>query len=158
MIRSWMVIGGVMLGLAFALGSVTTSRGRGWFRRLRRPDWLTFEKFIPVIWTTVFTCAAWSAYIIWEREPGTSRTWGLMAIYLLLEVVTLLYTPLMLGARRIRVGLWLGAAGLVVAIALFIMLLPLSRPAAWLLLPYLIWSPIGTYTTWEMMQLNPEEA
>jgi tryptophan-rich sensory protein len=25
-----------------------------------------------------------------------------------------------------------------------------------LLVPYVIWSPIGTYTTWEMMQLNPE--
>ncbi|HEY9813633.1 MAG TPA: TspO protein, partial [Candidatus Sericytochromatia bacterium] len=27
-----------------------------------------------------------------------------------------------------------------------------------LLLPYVIWSPIGTYTTWEMMKLNPNDA
>ncbi|HBK65220.1 MAG TPA: TspO protein, partial [Cyanobacteria bacterium UBA11166] len=26
-----------------------------------------------------------------------------------------------------------------------------------LLLPYIIWSPIGTYTTWAMIALNPED-
>ncbi|MDY6803848.1 MAG: TspO protein, partial [Cyanobacteriota bacterium] len=26
------------------------------------------------------------------------------------------------------------------------------------LLPYVLWSPIGTYTTWQMTSLNPEDA
>ncbi|MDP5339611.1 MAG: TspO protein, partial [Nodularia sp. (in: cyanobacteria)] len=27
-----------------------------------------------------------------------------------------------------------------------------------LLVPYLLWSPIGTYTTWKMISLNPQDA
>lgn len=157
MIKSWMVIGGVALVLAIALGSLVPPKGVQWFRRLRRPDWLTFEKAIPIIWTTVFVCGAWSAYTIWEQDPGSPRTWLLMAAYLLLEIVTLLYSPLMLWTRHIKVGLVFGSAGLVIAIALALAVLPLSGVAALLLLPYLIWSPIGTYTTWVMMQLNPTE-
>jgi len=36
--------------------------------------------------------------------------------------------------------------------------LPISQTAALLLLPYVIWGAIGTYTTWEMIDLNPEAA
>ncbi|HEY9667829.1 MAG TPA: tryptophan-rich sensory protein [Coleofasciculaceae cyanobacterium] len=35
---------------------------------------------------------------------------------------------------------------------------PISGLAALLLLPYVIWSPIGTYTTTQMIELNPDAA
>lgn len=155
MLKSWMVIGAIAFGLAIAIGSLTTSRGAQWFRRLRRPDWLTIEWAIPLIWTTIFTCGAISASRVWDTDPGTSRTWGLMAAYLVLELITLAYTPVMLWFRRLRVGVWIGGTGLVVAIALTLIVFPISRPAAYLLVPYLLWSPIGTYVTWDMMRLNP---
>jgi tryptophan-rich sensory protein len=33
-------------------------------------------------------------------------------------------------------------------------LLPISRPAALLLVPYLLWSPVGTFVTYRMERLN----
>lgn len=158
MIPSWVVIGGIALGLAIAIGSLTSQQGAQWFRRLERPDWLTFERAIPFIWTVVFTCGAISASFIWDYAPGARTTWLLMGGYLLLELVTLAYTPAMLTVRRLRVGLWIGALGVVLAIALSFFVFPRSRPAGYLLLPYLLWSPIGTYVTWQMMQLNPSDA
>ncbi|MBD1911062.1 MULTISPECIES: TspO/MBR family protein [unclassified Leptolyngbya] len=155
MLKSWMVIGVITFGLAIALGSLVSPRGTQWFRRLRRPDWLTFEWAIPLIWTTIFTCGAISASQVWDTEPGSSRTWGLMALYLVLELVTLAYTPVMLWLRRLRVGVWIGATGFVVAIVLTLIVLPIASSAAYLLVPYLLWSPIGTYVTWDMMRLNP---
>jgi translocator protein len=35
---------------------------------------------------------------------------------------------------------------------------PISGLGALLLLPYLVWSPIGTYTTGRMIDLNPMDA
>jgi tryptophan-rich sensory protein len=29
-----------------------------------------------------------------------------------------------------------------------------SAAAAWLLVPYLLWSPVGTLVTWQMQRLN----
>ncbi len=147
-----MVIGGVTLLVALAANFITP-RDVQWFKRLRRPNWLTFEAAIPIIWTVVFVCGAWSAYIVWEN----TRNWLLMGFYLLLEIVTVAYNPGMLRSRSLKVGTILGGTGAIIGILLTLAVLPISIWAAVLLLPYLIWSPIGTYTTWEMMKLNPRD-
>ncbi|YAF96642.1 MAG: TspO/MBR family protein [Nodularia sp. CChRGM 3473] len=157
MIRSWMVIGGVAFLVALAANLITPS-DRQWFKRLQRPRWLTFEAAIPVIWTVIFICGAWSAYIVWESNPGTTSTWILMGFYLLLEIVTIAYTPVMFRLRSLRVGTILGGTGFIIGLVLTLAVLPISTSAALLLVPYLLWSPIGTYTTWQMISLNPQDA
>ena len=157
MIRSWMVIGAVTF--LVALGSnLITPKDVKWFKRLQRPRWLTFEFAIPIIWTIVFICGAWSAYIVWEKDPGSPRTWWLMGFYLLVEIAIVAYNPVMLRLRSLKAGTIVGGIGAILGILLALTVLPISGWAALLLLPYIIWSPIGTYTTWEMMQLNPESA
>ncbi|MGB7442763.1 MAG: TspO/MBR family protein [Coleofasciculaceae cyanobacterium] len=153
MIKSWMVIGAITLLVAFA-GNLIKSDDARWFNRLRRPSWLTFERAIPFIWITVFICGAWSAYIVWENDPGSQKTWLLMGLYLLLEIVTIAYTPVMFRLRSLKVGTIIGGTGAVIGVILTLLVYPISLWAALLLLPYVIWSPIGTYVTWEMRQLN----
>ncbi|MBD2168038.1 TspO/MBR family protein [Calothrix membranacea FACHB-236] len=157
MIKSWMVIGAVAFVVALGANLITPS-DRKWFQRLQRPRWLTFEAAIPIIWTVIFICGAWSAYIVWEKAPGTNNTWLLMAIYLLLEIVTIAYTPVMFRLRSLKVGTILGSTGFIIGLLLALAVLTTSGWAALLLVPYLLWSPIGTYTTWQMLHLNPQEA
>ncbi len=157
MIKSWMVIGGVTILVGLA-SSFIPPRGIKWFKRLQRPRWLTFEAAIPVIWTVIFVCAAWSAYIVWEKEPGSTKTWTYMGAYLLLELVTIAYTVVMLWVQKLRVGAVIGGTGAVIGVLLALAVLPISGWASLLLVPYIIWSPIGTYTTVAMMRLNPEDA
>ncbi len=153
MIRSWMVIGGVTFLVAL-FANFITPKDVQWFKRLQRPSWLTFEKAIPLIWMIVFICGAWSAYIVWEN----TRNWLLMGFYLLVELVTIAYNPAMLRLRSLKVGTILGGTGAILGILLALTVLPISGWATVLLLPYVIWSPIGTYTTWEMIRLNPADA
>lgn len=149
-----MVIGGVTLAVAL-LANVLRREDIKWFKRLRRPQWLTFEAAIPGIWTTIFICGAWSACIIWKKEPGS---WGLMALYLLLELMVVAYTPLMLRSRNLRVGTYIGGAGAIWGLIVTLIVWPRSLPAALLLVPYLLWSPVGTYVTWRMEKLNPSQS
>ncbi|HEY9901415.1 MAG TPA: TspO/MBR family protein [Candidatus Sericytochromatia bacterium] len=151
MIKSWMAIGAVTLLVALGGGLITPNDAR-WFKRLQRPRWLTFEVAIPFIWTVVFICGAWSAYVVWERQ----KSWWLMGFYLLVELVTIAYNPAMFRLRSLKIGTILGGIGAVLGIILAVVVLPISIWASLLLLPYVIWSPIGTYTTWEMMKLNPD--
>lgn len=155
MIKSWMVIGGVTLLVALA-GNLIAPSDIKWFKRLKRPQWLVFEPAIPIIWTVVFVCGAWSAYIIWESDPGSLKTWWLMGFYLLVEIAIIAYNPMMLRLRSLKVGTVVGGIGAILGILLALTVWPISGWAALLLLPYIIWSPIGTYTTWEMIRLNPE--
>ncbi len=139
-------------------GGILRPKDVKWFNRLQRPRWLTFEKLIPVIWTVIFICGAWSAYIVWEKNPGASSTWWLMALYLLVEVLIVAYSPSLLWTHSLKIGTIVGGVGVVVGLILTLLVLPISGWAALLLVPYLIWGPIGTYTTWEMSRLNPEAA
>ena len=84
MLKSWMVVAGVAFAIAM-LSNIIRPADVKWFRRLERPSWLTFEKLIPVIWTVVFVCGGWSAYITWEA----TQSWVWMSAYILLEVVTI---------------------------------------------------------------------
>ena len=157
MIDSWIVIGGVTF--LVALGSLFFKpRDLPWAKHLDRPNWLFFEPAIPLIWTVIFTCGAWSAVLIWEKDPGSFRSWFLMGFYLLVEVVTVAYIPATLRLRSLTVGTFLGGLGAILGVFLALTVLPISAWAATLLLPYIIWSPIGTYTTLEMIDLNPDAA
>lgn len=158
MIKSWMVIGGVAFLVALANNILLTPNDIRWFNRLTRPGWLTFEKAIPLIWTIVFIGGAWSAILVWEAEPQTSQTWVLMGFYLLVELVILSYTPVMCKTKSLRVGTILGGTGFILGLMLMISVWPISQTAAFLLLPFVLWSPIGTYTTWAMIPLNPADA
>ncbi|MBD1824894.1 TspO/MBR family protein [Cyanobacteria bacterium FACHB-DQ100] len=151
MLPSWLVIGVVTFLIALG-SSILRPKDIKWFNRLQRPRWLTFEKAIPLIWTIVFICGAWSAYIVWEK----TQNWGLMAFYALIEVTIVAYSPVLLWTRSLRNGTIVGGLGFVLGLFLAFQVLSISGTAALLLLPYLIWSPIGTYTTWEMGKLNPE--
>jgi tryptophan-rich sensory protein len=154
MIPSWMVIAGVTLLVAFG-GILFKPRDLKWAAQLDRPNWLTFEPLIPVIWTVVFTCGAWSAYLVWEQEPGSLKTWLLMGLYLVLELITVSYTTVTLRSRSLTIGTIIGLTGAILSVLLTVIVLQISGTGAALLLPYVIWSPIGSYTTWDMIRLNP---
>jgi tryptophan-rich sensory protein len=153
MLPSWLIIGGVTLIVALLSNRLQSARDFRWFMSLRRPRWLTFEWAIPFIWIFILFCGSWSAVQVWE----TSHNLGLMVGYLLLEIVILSYTLVMCKLRRLRVGTIVGGAGFVLGCLLAVNVWSVSKGAFGLLLPYLLWSPIGTFVTWQMMGLNPSD-
>jgi benzodiazapine receptor len=157
MVQSWMVIGAITFLVAVASFFVTP-RSVKWFAQLTRPRWLVFEPLIPIIWTVILICGAASANIVWQENTRGTITWLLMGLYLLLEIITVSYIPVMLRLRSLRIGEIIGSIGVILGILLTIAVLPISKFAAVLLVPYLLWSPVGTYTTEELIELNPQDA
>jgi translocator protein len=154
MIPAWLIIGITAVLIGVGLNKIIGGDQR-WFFRLRRPAWLTFEAAIPMIWIAIFIAGGWSAYNVWQTAPGTTSTWLLMVGYALLEVIILAYTPVMSRWRSLRLGTIIGATGCFFGLGLSVFVAQVSSMAFWLLLPYLLWSPIGTFVTWQMMLLNP---
>ncbi|MGF1567626.1 MAG: TspO/MBR family protein [Nodosilinea sp.] len=154
MLNSWIVIGGITFLVALG-SSFIRPRDISWGKRLDRPRWLFFEPAIPLIWTVIFACGAISAALIWQREPGSLQTWLLMGCYLIVEVATVAYIPATLWFRSLKVGTVLGGLGVILGFLLLLAVFQISETAALLLVPYLLWSPIGTYTTGQMIELNP---
>jgi len=149
-----MVIGGITFLVALG-SSFIRPRDVFWGMRLDRPRWLFFEPAIPLIWTVIFACGAISATLVWQDDPGSPKTWLLMGFYLLVEAITVAYIPATLWFRSLKVGTVLGGLGVLLGFLLILAVFQISETAALLLVPYLLWSPIGTYTTGRMIELNP---
>ena len=142
----------VILLVIVGVGAVLnpSRAGFSWFLQLRRPQWLTFERLIPLIWIAIYTCFYGSALLAWNA----SRSLVLMAGYLALLVLVQSYTWLICTTRRLASGIIVGFAGWLWGVALAVVVTPASTPAVLLLIPYLLWSPVGTLVTWQMQRLN----
>ena len=147
-----MVAALLLLLVMFGVGVVLNPSQKQfeWFIRLRRPAWLTFEGLIPLIWIGIYACFYTSALLAWNA----SWSWGLMGGYLGLLVLVQGYTWLICTTRRLANGSVIGLAGWVWGVALALVVFPHSGAAVFLLLPYLLWSPVGTLVTWQMQRLN----
>jgi len=153
MIKSWMAIAPITF--LVSLGAILISPSDiKWFKQLRRPRWLTFEALIPVIWTVILICGGLSAYLVWEAGTGGSIGWLIMAFYLLLEIAIIAYIPITLRSRNLKLGTFVGLVGFGLGILLALAVWQISAWAVLLLGPYLLWSPIGSYTTWAIARLN----
>jgi tryptophan-rich sensory protein len=131
--------------------SLNPSRDQfSWFLRLRRPAWLSFERWIPLIWLVIYACFYASALLAWN----VSWSWWLMAAYLVLLLLVQSYTWLICRTRRLANGTLVGLAGWLWGVALAVLLAEQTLAAVALLLPYLLWSPLGTLVTWQMQRLN----
>lgn len=154
--ESWLVIGSITALVPLGV-FLARPRDIPWAQNLDRPAWLFFEPAIPFIWTAIFACGAASAILVWEQAPGSFKTWMLMGLYLLLELVTVAYIPATLRLRSLSIGTILGGGGFVLGIVLLLVVWQTSgMMPALLLVPYILWSPVGAYTTRRMIDLNPE--
>ncbi len=153
MIKSWMAIAGVVFLVSLG-ANLISPRDASWFKQLRRPRWLSFETFIPVIWTVILICGGFSAYLVWEAEMGSFRGWLFMTFYLLLEIVIIAYIPLTLQTRDLFLGAGVGLLGFGLGVILTLFVWQISGWAALLLVPYLLWSPIGSYATLAIARIN----
>ncbi|MCX5956313.1 MAG: tryptophan-rich sensory protein [Cyanobacteria bacterium] len=149
---AWLAIAAVMV-----LVAVLLNPGRddfAWFLKLQRPRWLTFERWIPLIWMAIYGCFYASALLTWQA----GGRWLPMLGYLGLQVLVQSYTLLICRTRRLQSGTAVGFAGWVWGVALAAIVAPLSGQAALLLVPYLLWSPVGTFVTWRMQKLNRHQS
>ena len=121
-----------------------------WFLRLRRPEWLSFEGWIPLIWAAIYACFYASALLTWQAG---GRTLPMLA-YLILLVIVQSYTLVICNTRRLSSGTTVAFCGWVWGVALTILVSQISGKAALLLVPYLLWSPVGGFVTWQMEALN----
>jgi benzodiazapine receptor len=125
-----------------------------WYRALVKPSWQPPDWLFGPVWTTIFILAAVSAALAWRAAGETQRR---MVVILFVANGSLnvgwsllffhLKRPLLAGLEVIL--LWASIVALIWYVQRF------SRPAAWLLVPYLLWVSFATVLNWTIVALNP---
>ncbi len=153
--RSWRpVLAAALAALIVAsLGGLMTDIGP-WYQSLRRPSWQPPDWLFGPAWTLIFALAASSGALAWRhaRFPGDRQR--IIAAFALNAFFNVMWSALFFGLRRPDWALaevcflWLSIVLLIVGLA------PISRTAAWLLAPYLVWVSFAAVLNLEVVLLN----
>lgn len=142
--------------LAGLVGSIFTApQIPGWYAGLAKsplnpPAWV----FGPV-WTVLFILMGISLFLIWREGTGRPEVRAALLAFGVQLVLNVLWSALFFGLQSPLLGfleiiiLW-GAV-----LATILLSARVSKPAAWLLLPYLLWVSFAAYLTWAVWTLNP---
>ncbi len=128
-----MIVGVNVIG---ALPAVFVGSDTGWFDR---PWFYPPEVLFSIVWTLLFTLMAIALFIVWERgtpRAAVNSAIGLFALQLFLNVA---WTPAFFGLQSPALGLVVIAALWLVIVATIVAFARVSRVAAALLVPYLLW-------------------
>ncbi len=136
-----------IVGIFFTVSSISA-----WYSTLNKPvlnppDWI----FGPV-WTTLYLLMGISLWLVWKSNSTEKKK----AIWLFLVqlVLNAIWSPIFFGSHLIGnalaviILLW---AAIVLTILIF---KKISKLAAWLLVPYVLWVSFATYLNFAIWILN----
>jgi tryptophan-rich sensory protein len=148
------LIGWVVLCLGVgAIGGIASASAADFYAQLARPAWSPPVWLFGPVWTFLYLSMAVSAWLVW-RTGSKLVTFALALFVIQLSINALwswLFFAWRLGAWSFAdiVLLWLAIA---FTIACF---WRISRFAAVLLIPYLLWVTFASALNWTLWQLNP---
>ena len=136
-------------------GSAVTAAGMAWYKTINLPGFTPPGAVIGAVWTVIFILATVAALIFWNSTTSLSPKFWLVVVLLVLNgLLNFLWSYLFFGQHLIGVAVFEAALLGLSVIALIILIWPVSRLAAILLLPYAGWVGFATYLTYSVWQLN----
>lgn len=143
-----------LLGTIFTVDAVAT-----WYPTLVKPALNPPAWVFGPVWTTLYVLMGVSAYMIWrvyEKSSGAKKRFARIALVLFALQLALnaWWSIIFFGQQQLGfaflevVYLWLAIAATIYYFA------KLSRTAAWLLVPYLMWVSFASYLNYSLWMLN----
>ncbi len=149
----------VLVPLLLLLGGLSarlsgSTEGNAWYQTLTLPSLQPPGPVFGIAWSILYTLIAVSAAIVWghRREPGGRQALALFAVGFL---INLAWSPTFFRFHLILPALAIIAVMLIVAVATIFAYARVSRVAAWLLLPYLVWLGFAMSLNARIWVLNP---
>lgn len=138
-----------------SIGSLFTMPAiASWYASLAKPAWTLPNWLFAPVWTTLFFLMGIALYLVWMkgiRAKGVKEGLWLFGIQFALNV---LWSYLFFGLQSPALGL-IGIIVLwVFILATMISFYKISRPAAYVLVPYIAWVTIATLLNYSVMVLN----
>ena len=150
-----LIIAIVVSELAGIIGSVfTTPSIAGWYATLARPTLNPPAWVFGPVWTTLFVLMGVAAFLVWKKGLDRRDVKIALGIFIGQLVLNTLWSIIFFGLHNPGVAfieiifLWLAILSTIIAFA------KISKPAAWLLVPYILWVSFAAYLNYSIWMLN----
>lgn len=140
---------------AGVVGSLFTAPAiDGWYAALTKPEIAPPNWLFAPVWITLFMLMGIAAFLVWRRGATRTDVRVALSFFVLQLALNTLWSVIFfgffsLGAALVEIALlWLAIAATIVTFA------KVSKPAAWLLAPYLLWVSFAAYLNYALWTLN----
>lgn len=137
------------IGSIFTLSSITT-----WYSTLNKPFFAPPNWLFGPVWITLYLLMGISLYLVWSKGLDDRAVKIGIALFAIQLVLNAAWSPVFFGLHALRLSFYV-----IIAMWFFIMLTivrfhSISKPAAYLLIPYIGWVSIATVLNYFIMILN----
>jgi len=154
---SWLKLILAILGceLAGVVGSLFTAPNIPvWYAALNKPVFNPPNWIFAPVWTALFAFMGLAVFLIWQKGSSDKKVKIAVSIFIGQLVLNILWSMIFFGLRSPFYALleiillWLA---ILATIAVFA---KISKPAAWLLAPYILWVSFAVYLNFALWQQN----
>ncbi len=148
-----------MVPLLMVLGGLSarysgSTEDNGWYQTLTLPALQPPGPVFGIAWSILYTVIAIAAAIVWGHKRAPGRTLAL-ALFAIGVAINLTWSPTFFRFHLITPALGIIVVMLIVAIATTFAFARVSRVAAWLMVPYLVWLCFAGALNARIMVINP---
>lgn len=150
-----LVVAVVVTQLAGIIGSLFTfSAIPTWYATLTKPELNPPSWIFGPVWTTLYLLMGVSAFLIWHKGWARRDVKIALSVYGVQLVLNALWSIVFFGMQSPGLAL-VNIALLFVSIVLtMILFYKISRPAMYLLIPYILWVSFASYLNYAIYALN----
>lgn len=146
------IVGCELVGI---LGGLFTAPAiRTWYAYLAKPSFSPPNWIFGPVWTVLYFLMGIAAYLIWTRSGTKKKVQTALRIFIAQLTFNFLWSILFFGLRSPLLAL----IDIFILWALIVWTMksfhPLSKTAAYLLVPYLVWVSFATVLNWAIVMLN----
>jgi benzodiazapine receptor len=141
------------VGLGAASGYFTVREIPTWYAGLTKPTFNPPNYLFGPVWTTLYVLMGISVFLIWKQPPSPKRKKAIN-LYLIQFALNLAWSFIFFNQHQIFlalidiVAMWICILLTILAFSKF------SKPAAWLLVPYISWVSFATILNVAIWWLN----
>jgi len=135
-------------------GSLFTGSNLNWYQNLNKPFFNPPGWVFGPVWTALYIMMGISAFLIWQKGL-TSRPVKIALFFFVIQLLlNAVWTPLFFGLKSPILAftdiilLWFGILFTIVKFY------SLSKPASFLLIPYLLWVTFAAFLNFSIVLLN----
>ncbi len=138
-----------IVGSVFTIPSIST-----WYAGLVKPDFAPPNWVFGPVWITLFVLMGIAAFLIWQKGLERRDVKIALGIFIGQLMLNTLWSIIFFGLHNPGIAfieiifLWLSIIATIISFA------KISKPAAWFLVPYILWVSFASYLNYSIWILN----
>lgn len=144
----------VPLIVGFTASFFTITAVGSWYQTINKPSWNPPDWIFAPIWTTLYIMMGIAFFLVWRTLADKSVKRSAIILFILQLIANFFWSFIFFNQHQIA----LAFAEIIVLWLLILLTIfsfaKVSKLAAWLLVPYIIWVSFASILTYTIWQLN----